>query len=284
MSTYVVGDLQGCLQPLQCLLEAVAFTPGKDVLWCVGDLVNRGPQSLETLRFLHGMQEDLVAVLGNHDLHLLAVAAGARKAGRSDTLDDILNAPDRDELLEWLAHLPLVHNDGKHTLVHAGIPPPWTLTQALAYGREVEAALQGPQRNVYLETMYGNTPAQWSDTLTGMARLRVITNYLTRMRYCTADGWLDLASKGPNPDPTVYPPGGGRLAPWFKHPRQCSGTIVFGHWASLAGKSDTADAIALDTGCVWGGSLSLYHLETPGWTRCGCRDGKPTDVTTSRAP
>jgi len=286
MSIYVVGDLQGCLQPLECLLQAVDFTPGQDVLWSVGDLVNRGPQSLQTLRFLYNMRQDLVTVLGNHDLHLLATAAGVRKPGRSDTLDEILEAPDRKELLDWLAQQPLLHHQHGHTLVHAGIPPQWTLQQAISYAREVEATLRGSDRVEFLGNMYGNEPARWSGDLTGMTRLRVITNYLTRMRYCTSDGTLDLQSKGASPAPEVTSPGTEKMAAWFTHKgRKTAGDrILFGHWATLAGHTDTPGAIALDTGCVWDGALSLYHLESSQWTRCTCRDGECLDSPTTPAP
>jgi bis(5'-nucleosyl)-tetraphosphatase (symmetrical) len=277
MSTYVVGDIQGCLQPLRCLLRAVAFDPARDMLWSVGDLVNRGPKSLQTLRFLYAMRDSLVAVLGNHDLHLLAVAAGVRKASRSDTLDSILAAPDREELLHWLVQRPLLHHEHGHTLVHAGIPPQWTTGQASAYAREVEAVLRSPDCVTFLSAMYGNEPAIWSDDLTGMTRLRVITNYLTRMRFCTAAGRLDLHSKGSTPDPD--PHNTETLAPWFSHrQRQTAGdTILFGHWATIAGCTDNPRAIALDTGCIWDGAMSLYELDTGQWTRCRCRGGKCQD-------
>jgi len=286
VSTYVVGDLQGCLQPLKCVLDEVGFEPGKDVLWSVGDIVNRGPQSLKTLRFLYTMRDSLVVVLGNHDLHLLAVAAGIRASSRSDTLDEILAAPDRDELLHWLAQQPLIHHQHGHTLVHAGIPPQWTLQQALDYAAEVETVLRSGDLNAFLQAMYGNEPPQWSSELTGMARLRVITNYFTRMRFCTADGWLDLQSKGPTPKPGVRGPGNAKVAPWFSHAqRKTAGErILFGHWATLAGQSNNPNAIALDTGCVWGGTLSLYHLDTAQWTRCGCADGKSRGKPVTTAP
>ena len=279
MGTYAVGDIQGCLQPLKQLLREVKFKPDKDVLWSVGDIVNRGPKSLKALRFLYKMREQLVVVLGNHDLHLLAVAAGVRKAGRSDTLDEILEAPDREELLEWLAQQPLLHYEHGYTLVHAGIPPQWTLQQARDYAREVEAALRGPDRVAFLGAMYGNEPDIWSDDLTGMARLRVITNYLTRMRFCTADGRLDLVSKGSSPTPGVANLRGEKVAPWFSHAgrKTANERILFGHWAMLAGTSDNPNAIALDTGCIWGGTMSLFELESGQWTRCQCRDGKCRD-------
>lgn len=276
MGTYVVGDIQGCLQPLKCLLRAVHFNPDSDVLWSVGDIVNRGPKSLKALRFLYKMRRSLVVVLGNHDLHLLAVAAGVRQPSRSDTLDKILAARDRDKLLNWLAQQPLLHHEHGHTLVHAGIAPQWTLQQAMGYAREVEAALRGPDRVAFLQTMYGNEPARWSDDLTGMARLRVITNYLTRMRFCTPDGTLDLVSKGDTPTPGVANLGNQKVSAWFSHPQRktAADRILFGHWATLAGLSSNANAIALDTGCVWNGSLSLYHLESGTWTRCGCHNGR----------
>ncbi len=272
----MVGDIQGCLQPLKCLLRAVKFDPDRDVLWSVGDIVNRGPKSLKTLRFLYRMRRSLVMVLGNHDLHLLAVAAGVREPSRSDTLDKILRAPDREVLLNWLVQQPLMHREHGHTLVHAGIPPQWTVPQALGYAAEVEAVLRSADCVAFLKAMYGNEPAVWSDDLRGMARLRVITNYLTRMRFCTRDGTLDLVSKGSSPTPGVANLGGRRVAAWFDHPgRKSAGDrILFGHWATLAGASSHPNAIALDTGCVWDGAMSLYHLESASWTRCACRDGK----------
>ena len=271
MSTYVVGDIQGCLQPLKCLLKKVSFNPDKDVLWSVGDIVNRGPRCLKTLRFLHDMRDNLVLVLGNHDLHLLAVAAGVRTPNRSDTLDKILKAPDKEALLTWLLHRPLLHHEHGFTLVHAGIPPQWSVEEAGARAREVETVLQSPACIEFFKHMYGNEPLVWSDELTGMTRLRVITNYLTRMRFCTSQGVLDLDSKGPSPDL-----GKVAVSAWFSHPRRktAKDRILFGHWASIEGQTDHPNAIGLDTGCVWGGALSLYELETGRWTSCQCRDGK----------
>jgi bis(5'-nucleosyl)-tetraphosphatase (symmetrical) len=276
MSTYVVGDIQGCLQPLKCLLAAVRFNPDKDMLWSVGDIVNRGPKSLEALRFLYKMRQNLIVVLGNHDLHLLAVAAGVRQPSRSDTFDKILKASDREELLHWLAQQPLMHHERGHTLVHAGIPPQWTVQQAMGYAREVEAALRGPDHASFLGAMYGNEPALWSDDLTGMARLRVITNYLTRMRFCTKEGILDLQSKGDTPIPGAANLGNRKVTAWFNHKERktCDDRVLFGHWATLNGHTDNPNAIALDTGCVWNGALSLYHLESGQWTRCACSAGK----------
>ncbi len=270
MATYVVGDIQGCYDALQCLLRKVKFNPDRDCLWSVGDVVNRGPKCLKTLRFLYDMQDNLVLVLGNHDLHLLAVAAGARRPNRSDTLDKILKAPDRDVLIGWLHERPLLHQEHGYTMVHAGIPPQWSVKQARKYAAEVETVLRSPDCVEFFRHMYGNEPAVWSDDLTGMERLRVITNYLTRMRYCTRKGKLDLISKGPSPDCGI-----NKVSAWFSHPERkaAQDPILFGHWASLEGRTDTPNAIGLDTGCVWGGALSLYTLETGAWTRCQCNLG-----------
>ncbi|MEM6581840.1 MAG: symmetrical bis(5'-nucleosyl)-tetraphosphatase [Pseudomonadota bacterium] len=271
MSTYVVGDIQGCLKPLKRLLKKVSFNADKDMLWSVGDIVNRGPHCLKTLRFLHAMRDNLVMVLGNHDLHLLAVAAGVKDPGRSDTFNKILKASDRDTLLTWLLHRPLIHHERDHTLVHAGIPPQWSVSQAINRAREVERVLQSSDCIAFFKSMYGNDPLLWSDDLKGMARLRVITNYLTRMRFCTRDGVLDLVSKGPRPDLSSR-----KVSAWFSHSNRktANDKIVFGHWASLEGKTDNSNAIGLDTGCVWGGALTLYHLETGRRTRCDCENGR----------
>ena len=279
MSTYVVGDIQGCLQPLKCLLRTVGFERNRDVLWSVGDVVNRGPKCLKTLRYLYKMRDSLVMVLGNHDLHLLALAAGVRHPSRSDTLDEILAAPDREELLNWLLHRPLIHHQHGYTLVHAGIPPQWSLEEAMARAREVEQVLRSPDCVEFLQAMYGNEPALWRDDLTGMTRLRVITNYLTRMRYCTAMGLLDLESKGLQPTAGVANIDQQKVSAWFSHRRRktADDPILFGHWAAIEGQTDTPNAIGLDTGCVWDGALSLYELETGNWTRCSCQGGKCKD-------
>ena len=269
MAVYAVGDLQGCLTPLKRLLERVAFDPAKDKLWLVGDLVNRGPESLETLRFLYRMRESLVCVLGNHDLHLLAVGRNIERLKKGDTLREILQAPDCDELLNWLRQQSLLHYDAERdtALVHAGIPPQWTLKKALKCASEVEQALRddnliGP----YLDGMYGNDPAKWDNELTGVTRLRVITNYFTRMRFCKADGTLDLKSKE---GVDTAPPG---YAPWFSHPhRKTHGQkIIFGHWAALEGHCQEAGLSALDSGCVWGGALTLMNIDTGQRHRCEC--------------
>jgi bis(5'-nucleosyl)-tetraphosphatase (symmetrical) len=266
MATYAVGDIQGCIKPLKCLLKQVSFCWKTDQLWLVGDLVNRGPDSLKTLRYLYKHRESIHAVLGNHDLHLLAVANGLRKRSRSDTLEEVLQAPDRDELLDWLRHRPLLHTDQGHTMVHAGLPPMWTLAQAQAYAREVETVMRGPDYRAFLANMYGNNPRRWKESLTGYPRLRLITNYLTRMRFVYPNGSLDLVSKGSQPNP------GRNVAPWFSYKKRETRKekLIFGHWAALDGKVDGKNLFATDTGCVWGGKLTFYCLDTGEWHSCAC--------------
>ena len=270
MSTYVVGDIQGCFEPFQHLLAQVRFNPDKDRLWSTGDLVNRGPQNLETLRWFYTHRDNITVVLGNHDLHLMAVSAGARKPSRSDNIQDIVEAPDREPLLAWLKCQPLVHHENKVTLVHAGIHPMWTIEDALAFANEVETVLQSGNSMAFFRAMYGNEPSFWHDDLSGMARLRVITNYLTRMRYCTPESELDLISKGLEPIPDVL--AGKVVAPWFRHPNRLAKdeAILFGHWASLEGITDNPNIIGLDTGCVWGRTLTFYELETGRRFSCNC--------------
>ena len=205
MSTYAIGDIQGCLPALKCLLKEIQFSPESDTLWLVGDLVNRGGHCLETLRYLYSIRDSLVCVLGNHDLHLLATAYGVRKPSRSDTLDDILKAPDRDELLSWLEKQPLLHHDPElgFTMTHAGIPPQWDIETAILRAEEVATVLRSDQKDLFYQEMYGNNPDIWSDDLEGMTRLRVITNYFTRMRFCDESGRLEFKSKG---EPSEPPP------------------------------------------------------------------------------
>jgi bis(5'-nucleosyl)-tetraphosphatase (symmetrical) len=268
MTIYAVGDIQGCLSCLEQLLERAGFNPKNDQLWAVGDLVNRGPSSLETLRFCKSLGDRFRTTLGNHDLHLLAVAQGAKAPNNKDTLQNILSAPDRHDLLEWLRHQPLLISEGDYTLVHAGIPPQWTLAEAKAYAAEVEAALRSPASSrVYFRHMYGNQPRQWRDDLEGTDRLRLITNYLTRMRYCDARGTLEMTNKQP---PSAAPPG---YLPWYAHSnRQTRGNkIVFGHWASLNGSvGDEKNLFPLDTGCVWGGRMRLMSLTTENYIHQNC--------------
>jgi bis(5'-nucleosyl)-tetraphosphatase (symmetrical) len=271
MTTYAVGDLQGCLDPLKCLLDRVAFDPTRDRLWLVGDLVNRGPKSLETLRFLFAMRDSVTCVLGNHDLHLLAVAHNVERLKKSDTLREIIEAPDAGDLLDWLRRQKLVHYDEARdiAMVHAGIPPMWTLAKALKRAAEVEEALLDDARlPLFLEGMYGNDPACWDSDLHGITRLRVITNYFTRMRFCKADGTLDLRSKE---GADTAPPG---YRPWFAHPsRKTRGQkIIFGHWAALEGKCNEPGLHALDTGCVWGGTMTLLNIDNGQRISCDCKE------------
>ena len=266
MATYVVGDIQGCYKPLRRLLRSADFHPSRDKLWCVGDLINRGPKSLHTLRFLYDMQDAVTAVLGNHDLHFLALYHGCAPDSVSSrhTLYDLLAAPDCDALAEWLRHRPLAHYDcivadasiTHYLMVHAGVAPQWTLQRTLALAAEVELTLQGPDFRDYLRAMYGNQPDRWNDDLLGQERLRLITNYLTRMRFCSADGRLDLETKeGANQAPKGF-------FPWFELEQLTPDTrILFGHWAALQGVTDRPYVYALDTGCVWGRELTMMRLE-----------------------
>ena len=259
MATYAVGDIQGCLKPLQALLIHVNFNPKKDRLWVAGDLINRGPKSLKTLRFLYLLRNSLKVVLGNHDLHLLAVAAGQRSPSVSDTLKSILRAADRDTLLEWLRYQALVHHDSRlgYTMVHAGIPPQWSLEETLGYASEVEVVLQSKKIVKFLGKMYGNQPDIWDESLSGHKRWRLITNYLTRMRFCDANGRLELKTKsGTNTAPAGF-------QAWYEHPHRKTQNdkIIFGHWAALNGNADHHGVFPIDTGCVWGGKLTMMRLD-----------------------
>ncbi len=258
MAVYAIGDIQGCYDQLQALLTRLDFEPSRDRLWFVGDLVNRGPKSLETLRFVRGLGDAAVTVLGNHDLHLIAFAYGHAPNHDDHTLDAVLAAPDRDELIDWLVRRPLLHHDATlgYTLIHAGLPPQWDLAQARACAGEVEAVLRGAQLQEFVEQMYGNEPRRWSEDLVGVDRLRFIINCFTRLRFCTADGRLDLNSKGP---PGSQPPG---QMPWFEVPGRASRglNIVFGHWSTL-GECDAPGVYPIDTGCLWGGSLTALRLD-----------------------
>ena len=270
MTTYVVGDIQGCFEPFQRLLERVKFNVDSDRIWSVGDVINRGPDNLRTLRWFYAHRDNVTMVLGNHELHLMAVSSGVRKPSRKDNFHDILDAPDREKLMEWLHFQPLAHHENGITMVHAGIPPIWTAQDTLDRAGEVENAIQGARCVEFFREMYGNEPIVWDDSLSGMTRLRVITNYLTRMRYCTRKGKLDLVSKGPQPTPNAL--AGKKVAPWFSHKDRLTrhDTIVFGHWASLEGMTDNPKAIGLDTGCVWGQSLTAYALEDGERFTCDC--------------
>jgi bis(5'-nucleosyl)-tetraphosphatase (symmetrical) len=257
MTQYAVGDIQGCLEPLQRLLEQVAFDPQHDQLISVGDLINRGPESLGTLRFCKNLGPAFNMVLGNHDLHLLAVAQGVRDPTNKDTFGDILAASDRDELLNWLRAKPLLLEVAGYHLVHAGIPPIWDMPTAYNLAGEVSAVLRSDLCSHYFHNMYGNQPDQWSDSLEGPERWRVITNYLTRMRFCTVEGRLELESK--DQVEMALP-----FKPWFAHQNRkaAADKIVFGHWAALQGRDCGQYVYALDTGCVWGGPMRLMNLQS----------------------
>ncbi|MDS4019161.1 MAG: symmetrical bis(5'-nucleosyl)-tetraphosphatase [Candidatus Competibacter sp.] len=261
MAVYAIGDVQGCHDPLRRLLDLLRFDPTVDTLWLVGDLVNRGPHSVEVLRLVRELGDRAVAVLGNHDLTLLAVAAGQVKPKRKDTFHTILDAPDRAELLDWLRRRPLLHHDPTlgFTMVHAGLPPQWDLALAHRCAAEVEATLRGPRCEQFLERMFGGEPRRWRDDLVGYDRLRFTVNALTRMRFCTADGTLSFSEKGP---PGSQEPG---LLPWFSVPRRRNADlhIVFGHWAAL-GYYRAPGIYALDSGCVWGNRLTAIRLDEPG--------------------
>jgi bis(5'-nucleosyl)-tetraphosphatase (symmetrical) len=258
MAVYAIGDVQGCFDALQALLRKLAFDGAQDTLWFTGDLVNRGPQSAEVLRFVAGLGERAITVLGNHDLHLLAVACGAAPRRHRDSFGDVLTATDRDPSLMWLRQQPLLHHDAKlgYTLVHAGLLPQWDLAQARALAGEVEHVLRGPSYGELLERMYGDQPDQWDPTLSHWERWRLTVNACTRLRYCTVDGRMELAPVGaPGSQPS-------HLVPWFQapHRRTRTLTVVFGHWSTLgAWRGD--GVIALDSGCVWGRSLTAVRLD-----------------------
>lgn len=265
MATYALGDIQGCFDEMQRLLETLAFDPSRDCLWLVGDLVNRGPQSLEVLRFVRSLGDRAVTVLGNHDLHLLVVAAGVRKAHPEDTLDAILRAPDRDELLDWLRRQRLMHSAGGYAMVHAGLLPQWSAVKAMALAGEVESALRGADHGEFLNRMYGNAPVAWDDGLRGYDRLRVIVNAMTRLRLCTDSGVMEFSHKtGLDGAPAGY-------LPWFDVPARASREtpVVFGHWAAL-GLMLRADLLGLDSGCVWGRRLTAVRLDDRRVFQCGC--------------
>ena len=260
MSTYAIGDIQGCFEALNLLLEKIQFDPAHDRVWLVGDLINRGPDSLSVLRWAMGLGERAVTVLGNHDLHFLAVAAGHVPAQPSDTLDSLLGAPDRDQLIDWLRRQHLIYAEGDWLMVHAGLLPQWSAAQALSLGQEVEAVLRGEAYHDFLRQMYGNQPDHWSANLAGMDRLRIITNAMTRLRVCTPGGVMDFKFKGP---PEARPAG---TLPWYEVPGRNSAdaNIIFGHWSALGLHVDLSAGrryVALDTGCLWGGQLSALRLE-----------------------
>ncbi len=256
MSTYVIGDVQGCFTELGRLFDRIRFDPAKDEAWFVGDLVNRGPHSLEVLRYVRALGSRAIAVLGNHDLHLISIACGFGRKRADDTLDDVLEASDRDALIAWLRGCPMLHATDRHVVVHAGLLPAWDVGMAGRLAREVELALRGADYRAYLANMYGSLPDRWLDTLAGFDRFRVIVNAMTRMRFCTADGRMEFHHKG---GMQGAPEG---LRPWFAlRDQEVGGPIVIaGHWSAL-GLYQSDRAVCIDTGCVWGGALTALRLE-----------------------
>jgi bis(5'-nucleosyl)-tetraphosphatase (symmetrical) len=253
---YLVGDVQGCCDALDRLLAEIGFTPSRDRLLLIGDLVNRGPQSLATLKRIRSFDDAATCLLGNHDLNLLAVAHGVRKLRRGDTVGDILDSKRRDDWIDWLRRQRLAHRHDGWLLVHAGVPPQWDAEQTLALAAEVETQLRGPGLVPLLREMYGDEPARWDAALAGAARMRFIVNALTRMRFCSDDGRLDFSSKE---GAGAAPPG---TMPWFDVPgRRTAGVpIAFGHWSTL-GLLNRPDVLAIDTGCVWGGALTAVRID-----------------------
>ena len=270
MSTYVIGDIQGCYEELMSLLSLVDYSSG-DELWFAGDLINRGPDNVSVLKFCM-TEPNCQVVLGNHDLHFLGIAAGIAQPKGQDTVSDILEWSSRSDAIEWLRHQPLIHRQDDFVMVHAGIPPNWSIDQAERFASEVQSCLAGTHYHAFLSGMYGNEPVSWHSELTGMPRLRLITNYLTRLRFCKPDGEIELTHK------TDVAPAG--YSPWFALPRPLhqGTTILFGHWAAINGVTDQPDALALDTGCVWGRHLTAYRLED------GRRFSVPAGTSSSTAP
>jgi bis(5'-nucleosyl)-tetraphosphatase (symmetrical) len=262
MATYAIGDVQGCFDELAQLLNAFQYKEKHDVLWFVGDLVNRGPKSLEVLRFVRSLGDRAITVLGNHDLHLITQHEGIERRRKDDTFEDVLRAKDAGDLVLWLRTRPMMHIEGAYAMVHAGLPPLWPIKKADGLAKEVEAALAAPDYREFLAQMYGSTPERWSDSLAGWDRLRAIVNAMTRMRFCTPDGRMEFRAKGKEP-PTGY-------LPWFEAREKEKQTIVFGHWSALGLK--LADGFAgLDCGCVWGGSLAALRLEDRKLFQVRCR-------------
>lgn len=258
MSIYAIGDIQGCFDELQLLLDKIQFNSQQDCIWFAGDLVNRGPKSLETLRFVKNLGASAITVLGNHDMHLLAAASTPKISTKKDSLTPILEAPDRDELIHWLRHQPLFYTNDDFCMIHAGLPPQWDFKTTQRMALLVENALQGPNYELLLQQMYGNKPNQWTPHLKGTAKLRFIINCFTRMRYCDAFGRLDFNNTGPIGTQPEY------LIPWFTLPNRKSANmkIIFGHWSTL-GYYEGSNCYAIDTGCLWGGQLTALKLSTP---------------------
>lgn len=270
MASYAIGDVQGCYDSLQCLLEKIQFDAAEDTLWFAGDLVNRGPHSLKTIQFIKALGKAAHTVLGNHDLHMIAVAHGCAPRKNKDTFFDLLDSPDAGELIHWLQQQPLLQKISlpkqTYAISHAGIPPLWSLDEALGYSAEVEAMLKSAKAKDFLKVMYGNEPDCWNENLQGFDRLRVITNYFTRMRFCTAQGQLELDTK----ESSDNAPKG--FLPWFKIPNHKikSEHLIFGHWAAIQGQTGSNKVHAIDTACVWGYQLSALRLEDQQRFACDC--------------
>lgn len=266
MAIYAIGDIQGCFDELQALLDKIDFNPDRDRLWFCGDLVNRGPKSLQTLRYIKSLGDNAVTVLGNHDLHLLATAYDHKKTGKKDTLNELLQADDADELLSWLRNRKLLHHDSKLniTLLHAGIHPKWRIAKARKLANEVEQVLRGEHHISYYRHMYGDKPFNWDDKLSGWSRYRFITNIFTRLRYCDVSGKPALSTKGAPGSQAEY------LYPWYEVPGRASAddTIIFGHWSTLphAGKKCINNTWAIDSGCLWGGQLTAIRIDEQPFT------------------
>lgn len=269
MATYAIGDIQGCFAELTQLLEYLGFSPKSDRLWLVGDLVNRGPDSLAVLRFVRNLGERAVTVLGNHDLHMLMQSEGYGKGSSEDTLHGVFSAPDRDDLLSWLRALPLFHLEGDYAMVHAGLLPQWDVVQAGALSDEASAALTGVDYREFLAHMWGSEPTVWRDELTGWDRLRVVVNAMTRMRFCTPSGAMEFRAPGAK-GPPERPPAG--CLPWYAVPgrRSANCQIVCGHWSALGFRLE-GNLLALDSGCLWGGRLTAVRLEDRRVFQLPCR-------------
>lgn len=274
MATYAIGDIQGCFHSFQSLLKKIQFNPALDNLWLVGDLINRGSGSLEVLRWVFDHQSSIVSVLGNHDLHTLVVAEGFVNAHRSDTIQPLLDAPDADTLLSWLRHQPLSHFANDHLMVHAGLLPAWTPSQAQLLGQEVHQALCADNYREFLKHMYGNQPVQWDEALTGWDRLRVITNAMTRLRICSQAGEMEFKFKG---ELSNRPAG---YLPWFEIAGRASADtpVIFGHWSAL-GLHMANNVYALDTGCLWGGALTALRVDDKAVFQVPCHvDDAPISI------
>lgn len=269
MATYAIGDIQGCFRELMQLLDNLGFSESRDRLWLVGDLVNRGPDSLPVLRFVKGLGDRAVTVLGNHDLHLVMLAEGYGRANAEDTLDEVLAAPDREELIAWLRTQPLFRVEDEYATVHAGLLPQWDVERAADLSDEVGTALTAPSYRDFLANMWGSEPATWSDDLMGWNRLRVVINAMTRMRFCTPEGVMEFRAPGSKGPPDRGPVG---CLPWYEVPGRASADhcVICGHWSALGFRQEK-NLLALDSGCLWGGSLTAVRLEDRRVFQLPCR-------------